>query len=174
MARNLPRQATSFEFQGLTAAHQRLLGVTLVEVVLMACGVTFLCQPQLATFACERRQAFGQCKLVVSSLVKETVTPLPLEWLEQADVQYQGRLSQLVLHTAAGRFTFPLNRGLSSTQAAADQVNTFVQTAALPSLQLKQDNRGFVYPLALCLLGMGSGSLWFSYRGWLKHVTRQS
>jgi len=174
MARNLPRQATSFEFQGLTAAHQRLLGVTLVEVVLMACGVTFLCQPQLATFACERRQAFGQCTLVVSSLVKETVTPLPLEWLEKADVQHQGRFSQLVLQTSAGRFAFPVNRGFSSTQAAADQVNTFVQTAGQSSLQLKQDNRGFVYPLALCLLGMGSGSLWFSYRGWLKHVTRQS
>ena len=174
MASNLQRQATSFEFQGLTAAHQRLLGVTLVEVVLMACGVTFLCQPQLATFACERRQAFGQCKLVVSSLFQETVTPLPLEWLEKADVQDQGRLSQLVLHTAAGRFTFPINRGLSSTRDAADQVNTFVQTAALPSLQLKQDNRGFVYPLALSFLSMGSGSLWFSYRRRLKHFTRQS
>ena len=79
-----------------------------------------------------------------------------------------------MLQTAAGRFAFPINRGLSSTQAAADQVNTFVQTAALPSLQLKQDNRGFVYPLALCLLGMGSGALWFSYRRRLKHFTRQS
>ncbi|MBD2074244.1 hypothetical protein H6F86_10150 [Phormidium sp. FACHB-592] len=111
---------------------------------------------------------------MVSSLVKETVTPLPLERLEKADVQYQGRLSQLVLHTADGRFAFPVNRGFSSTRDAADQINTFVQTAALPSLQLKQDNRGFVYPLALCLLGMGSGSLWLSCRGWLKHCTRQS
>lgn len=145
-----------------------------MEVVLMACGVMLLCQSQLATLECERRQAFGQCTLVVSSLVKETVTPLPLEWLEKADVQYQGRLSQLVLHTTAGRFAFPINRGFSSTQAAADQVNAFVQTAALPSLQLKQDNRGFVYPLALSFLGIGCGSLWFSCRGWLKHFTRQS
>ncbi|MBD2036449.1 hypothetical protein H6F76_15660 [Leptolyngbya sp. FACHB-321] len=174
MTRNLQRKATSFEFQGLTAAHQSLLGLTLMEVVLMVCGLMLLCQPQLTTLECDRRQAFGRCKLVVSSLSQETAIPLPLERLEKADVQHHGRFGQLVLHTADGRFSFPINRGFSSTQDAANQVNTFVQDAAMPSLKLKQDNRGFVYPLALCLLGMGSSSLWFSCRGWLKHFTRES
>lgn len=154
------RQAsTSFELQGISSDRQTALWSTVLGVVLVVRGSMFLLNPQLATLECDRLQAGGMCKLLISSVRGEKVIPLPLDNLEQALVQKHGKSSQLVLLTHHQKLQFPINNGFSSTENKADQVNAFLQDPAATSLTIKQDNRWLAYPLGLSLTLLGSLSL---------------
>lgn len=158
--KGLQQKATSFELQGVSAEQQGLFWSTVIGIFLVICGGTFLLKPQLARLECDRLQYFGLCKLTLSSLREQTVTPFPLEQLEQAKLQYSGKSHQLVLQTSDGQLYFPVNHGFSSTQEQVDQVNAFVKDRTAQSLKLEQDNRWFVYPTAIIILHTGSFLVW--------------
>jgi hypothetical protein len=173
-ARTLKQKATSFKLQGLSKEQQQAFGFALLSVVLVVRGGMFLFNPQLATLECDRRQSLGMCKLTLSSLHNETITPFPLDRLQRADRQSFGKLSQLVVQTSDGPLYFPTNYGFNSTQDYADQVNAFVRDTTAQSLKLKQDNRWFAYSVASGSIVIVSFWLWVSLKRLFDCLTRQS
>ena len=173
-SRKSRRRYTSFELQGVSEHLQASFWITVLGVFMVIRGGMFLLNPQLATLECDRLQSLGMCKLVVSSLRGETVTPFPLDRLEKADVQKQGRSNQLVLLTSDGKLYFPINNGFSFIENKASQINAFVQDSEAKSLKLKQDNRWSVYPLGASLIVLGSFSLWLNLKELLNRSARRS
>ncbi|HEY9298264.1 MAG TPA: hypothetical protein VIQ31_18280 [Phormidium sp.] len=173
-SRKSGRRYTSFELQSASADIQKSFWTTILGTVLVVRGGMFLLNPQLATLECDRLQSLGMCKLVVSSLRGETVTPFPLSLLEKADVQRHGKSSQLVLLTSDGKLYFPINNGFSFTENKASQINVFVQNSEAKSLKVEQDNRWFVYPLGASLIVIGSSLLWTNLKELLNHSARRS
>ncbi len=173
-SRKSRRRYTSFELQGVSAHIQKSLWTTILGTVLVVRGGMFLLNPQLATLECDRLQSLGICKLVVSGLRGETVTPFPLNRLEKADVQKHGKSSQLVLLTSDGKLYFPINNGFSFTDDKASEINVFVQNSEAKSLKLEQDNRWFVYPLGASLIVLGSFSMWTNLKELLNHSASRS
>lgn len=159
------RRYTSFQL-GLPKEVNTLLGVSLVAAFFILRGSLFLLSPQLAQLECDRpKPELGICRLVLSGLWQEQVLLLPVDQIAQADVRWQGRSRQLVLRTADRIIPFPTNYGFGSTTQVADQINTFLQSDAA-SLQLTQDNRGWVYPLGVVLIAFGSVLLYLSWLGY--------
>lgn len=157
---------TSFEIHGVSADVQYAFWSTLAAaVVVVQCGMILL-NPQLATLECDRLQRLGMCKLVLSSLQGETVTPFPLDGLKKAEAQTRGKsASQLVLLTADGKLEFPINIGFSSTGDKASEINAFVQDSNIKSLKIEQDNRWFAYPIGASVMILVAGPLlWFNLR----------
>jgi hypothetical protein len=173
-SRKSGRRYTSFELQGVSAHQQKSFWLTILGTVLVVRGGMFLLNPQLATLECDRFQSLGMCKLVVSSLRGETVTPFPLDRLEKAAVQKHGKSSQLVLLTSDGKLYFPINNGFSFTGDKASQINAFVQDSEAKSLKLEQDNRWFVYPLGASLIVLGIFSLGLNLKGLLNRSARRA
>ena len=162
------RASTSFELQGISSERQTALWATVVGAFLVVRGGMFLSNPQLAILECDRLQAGGMCKLMVSSLRGEKVVPVPLDSLEQAVVQKHGKSSQLILLTHYQKLRFPINNGFSSTENKADQVNAFLQDPTATSLNDEQDNRWVAYPLGLSLTLLGGLSLGLHFKELLK------
>lgn len=158
------QRSTSFELQGISGAQQKALWLRVLGVILLVRGGMFLLNPQLAMLTCDRLAATGMCQMSVASLRGETTIPIPIDTLETASVQKQGKLSQLVLVTSEQSFAFPINNGFSSTHNQAAQINAFLQDSVTPTLHIQQDNRWLVYPLAASLIAIGSFSLWGSPR----------
>lgn len=158
--KGLQQRATSFELQGASTEQQGLFWTIVLGILLVICGGAFLLQPQLGRLECDRLQYFALCKLTLSSLRNQTVTPFPLEQLEQAKLQYFGKSHQLVLQTSDSNLYFPVNRAFNSTQDQVDQVNAFLKDSTTRSLKLEQDNRWFIYPIAVFMLQVGSLLVW--------------
>ncbi|MBD1832616.1 hypothetical protein H6F61_07875 [Cyanobacteria bacterium FACHB-472] len=173
-SRKSGQRYTSFELQGVSAHIQKSFWTTILGTVLIVRGGMFLLNPQLATLECARLQSLGMCKLVESSLRGETVTPFPLNRLEKADVERNGRSNQLVLLTSDGELYFPINNGFTFTNDKASEINVFVQNSEAKSLKLEQDNRWFAYPLGASLIVLGSFSLWTNLKELLNHSTRRA
>ncbi|MBD1922127.1 hypothetical protein H6F77_13655 [Microcoleus sp. FACHB-831] len=155
---------TSFEIHGVSAEVQKAFWSTVAGVVLVVQGGVILLNPQLATLECDRLQRLGMCKLVLSSLQGETVTPFPLDGLKKAEVETKGKSNQLVLLTADGKLYFPINISFSSTGGKASEINAFVQDSNIKSLKIEQDNRWFAYPIAVITILLGCLALSFNLK----------
>lgn len=115
------------------------------------------------------------CKLRLSSLRGETVTPFPLDGLEKAEVETKGKsASQLVLLMADGKLYFPNNIGFSSTGGKASEIDAFVQDSNVKSLKIDQDNRWFAYPIGVSAILLGDSVLWLNLRVLLNSFARRS
>ncbi|MBD2743599.1 hypothetical protein [Coleofasciculus sp. FACHB-1120] len=167
-SRKSRRRDTSFQLEGVSVNLKEPFLVTVLGVFMVVRGGMFFLNPQLATLECDRLQSLAMCKLVVSSLRGETVTPFPLDRLEKATVQKHGKSNQLVLLTSDDEnLYFPMNNSFSFTESKASQINEFVQDPKAKSLKLEQDSRWFAYPLGASLIMLGSLSLWFTLKDFL-------
>lgn len=154
------QQTSSFQLQGVSAERRKAFFLTVLGAFLVIRGGMFLLNPQLASLECDRRQAGGMCKFVVSSLQGETVTPLPLHSLKKAVVQRRGKSKQLILLTSDQTLYFPLNNWFNSAENTTYEVNAFLQDANRPTLKVKQDSRWVFYSLGLTLILLGGALLW--------------
>lgn len=173
-SRKFGRRYTSFQLKSVSKHPQAAFWLTILGVFIVVRGGMFLLNPQRATLECDRLQSLGMCKLVVSSLRGETVTPFPLDRLERADLQKHGKSTQLVLQTSDGKFYFPINNGFSFTENKTSAINAFVQDSEAKSLKVEQDNRWVVYPLGGSLIVLGSFSVWFNLKELLNRSARRS
>ncbi len=173
-SRKSGRRYTSFQLEGVSVHLKEPFLITVLGVFMVVRGGMFLVNPQLATLECDRRQSLDMCKLVVSSLQGETVTPFPLDRLEKADLQKHGKSSQIVLLTSDGKLYFPINNGFSFIENKTSQINAFVQDSEAKSLKVEQDNRWVVYPLGGSLIVLGSFSVWFNLKELLNRSSRRS
>lgn len=157
-------RASSFELQGVSTERQRAFCLTLFGIFLIVWGSTFLLDSHLASLECDRRQAGGVCKLVLSSLQGETVTPVPLENIEQVIVYRQGKSRRIVLLTSNQKLYLPINSWFNSAENTAQQINTFLQNSTATTLKVKQDSRWVFYSLGLTLILLGGGLIWVYIR----------
>lgn len=133
-----------------------LLGIGFVISAVI--GVLFLSSQSILT--CARAESI--CNLEEKTLLKTMTLSIPLGQLVSAEVYtndeiYGGESYKILLNTTNGTIllTSYSARDYNSHVLVADEINTFISNPALPSLEVKQGSRMFLYIISAIFVVIG-------------------
>ncbi len=142
-------------------------GTMVFGTVFVSVGIgVMLVASKLYTFDCERLNPpsnQGQCEWVAQGLLGSDRSTLPIETLEDADVEEsrnsdEGTTYRVVIRTTEG--TFPLSNSYSSGRSGKDditsEIRSFITTETQATLSVQQDDRWFGYLFGGIFGGVGA------------------
>ncbi len=159
-ALNPKPKRSSFELADVPGPLQRKVMYGLVGSIAVIMGVVLFWQPAEMTLSCQRTQPpLGVCQLASTGLFGQKVQSFPVESLQGADGQANGKEKFVVLLVDTNRVPMPPTLQQSQVREDRDRINTFVRDPRQTSLLVNQDNRPEAYPKAFTLIMFGSAML---------------
>lgn len=134
--------------------------------VFVTLGLGLISSGKLTTLTCNRVELTqGKCQLVSSGLLGSQVKETHLSELQGAkteDNPMDEDASRVVLLTSKGEVRFTNSTGWQIAEAAASEINAFVQKAEKTSLSIEQDERGLYFSMGGLVLAAGLLTIGFS------------